>query len=352
MMKKTILTNALLAIVAVLFIIPSSGFAKSKPDWVDGESKQYPSPRYFIGVGAVSFDKGGKKQQMGWAGDRARAEIAKTLRTTVQVTTRAERKVEGEKGVSTQQDVVTASANEVLEGVEIKEYYRNEKERMLYALAVLDRVKAAKRIEDKLTQIKSNMIEELDEAGRLQEDARLLPSISHYQKAHDLTNEARQVEELLGILKPVGFTQDPEMASRAASIKKIMYELRRKVSFQVSVEGPASKVNGYLIQGLSKAGYVIGNAGAESGSHTYDLKGTTDVTSRGSIDMGEGMDMQIFQADLDLEVIDSTKGETLGTLSWSASANEKTAEMAEKSAVRALGRYVQDNIAERLANIL
>ncbi|MFH1829649.1 MAG: LPP20 family lipoprotein [Pseudomonadota bacterium] len=351
-MKNNILRNTLLATIAVLLILPSSSFAKSKPDWVDGESKKYPSPRYFIGVGAVPFDKGGKKQQMGWAGDRARAEIAKSLRTNVQVTTRAERNVEGKKGVSKQQDVVTASANEVLEGVEIKEYYRDKKERMLYALAVLDRVKSAKRLEDKTTKIKAEMIEELDEAGRLQNDNRLLPSISHYQRAVALIDEVRQLEDLIAILKPVAFTSDPEMPSRAASIKKIIYELRRKIRFAVSIEGPAAKVQGYLIQGLAKAGYMISGKAAGASAHTYDLKGTTDLTYRGTINMGEGLDMQIFQADLDLEVMDPANDETLGTLTWSTSANEKTEAMAEKSAVRALGRYVQDNIAERLANIL
>ncbi len=351
-MKNKLFGHIILSTLLILLVLPSSSFAKGKPDWVDGVSKEYPAPRFFIGVGAVPFDKGGRKQQMAWAGDRARAEIAKSLKTRVQVETRAERKVEGTKGISKQQDVVTASANEVLEGVEIKEYYRSKKDRMLYALAVLDRIKAAKRLDDRATKTKARMIEELDEAGRLQNDDRLLPSISHYQRAVTLIDEVRQLEELIGTLKPVGFKSDPEMASRAASIKKIIYELRRKIRFHVSVEGPASNVQGYLVQGLSKAGYVISEKAAEGISHAYDLKGTTDLTYRGTINMGKDMDMQIFQADLDLEVVDPSKEETLGTLTWSASANEKTEAMAEKSAVRALGMYVRDNIAERLANIL
>ena len=112
-------------------------------------------------------------------------------------------------------------------------------------------------------------------------------------------------------------------------------------------------MRGYLIQGLAGSGYTVG---AASGPNAYELKGTTDVTYKGTINMGEGdaddMIMQIYQADLDLEIFDPTSGETLGSLSWSASMNEKSAALAEKSAVRALGRYVQDTVAERLANLL
>ncbi len=342
-------------LIAVSLFAQQPAAAKSRPDWIDGESSKYSSPRYFIGVGAVPFDKGGRRQQMQWAGDRARAEIAKTLKAEVTVETRAERKVVGTDGryrpssasSSKQTDVVSTSSREVLEGVEIKQYYRDKKERMLYALAVLDRVEAAKRLEQSITKTKSDLLAELDEAGRLSKDDRLLPAIGHYQMALALSGEASSLEELMGVLKPTGFTPDPEIAGRATNIRKLIHELRRQISFTVTVEGPAAKVRGYLIQGLASGGYRIG--GARGGSHSYTLSGTTDLTYKGTIDMGKDMTMQIYQADLDLEI--SKGDENVGSLTWSASMNEKSATMAEKSAVRALGRYVKDTVAERLANL-
>lgn len=348
-------------LLAIVLLLPAISQAAKRPGWIDGESSRYPSPRYFIGVGAVPFDKGGRRQQMQWAGDRARAEIAKTLKAEVNVETRAERSVKENgtgaqgrsPGTSTQTDVVSTTAREALEGVEIKEYYRDKKERMLYALAVLDRIEAAKALEQRLIEAKSNMLAELDEAGRLTKDHRLLPAVGHYQKALALSGAATQLEELIGVMKPTGHRVDPEIGGRASNIRKLIYELRRKIRFTVSVSGPAEKVRGYLIQGLSASGYTVG---AASGDYIYDLKGNTDLTFKGTINMGEGesddMLMQIYQADLDLEIVDPASGETLGSLSWSASMNEKSAELAEKSAVRALGRYVQDTVAERLANLL
>jgi len=352
------LTFAIIIAMAAALLPPLASQARGRPDWVDGASSKYPSPRYFIGVGGVQLDKGGHRQQMEWAGDRARAEIAKTLRANVKVETRAERTVEGTKqgsrarttGVSKQTDVVSTSAREVLEGVEIKEYYRDKKDRMLYALAVLDRVKAAKRLEQQITKTKSDLLAELDEAGRLSKDERLLPAIGHYQKALALSGEASTLEELMGVLKPAGYRMDPEITGRATNIRKLIWELRRRISFNVSVEGPASGVRSYLVQGLTGAGYAVG--GKAKGPHAYDLKGITDLTYKGTINMGEGMDMQIYQADLDLEITDPASGETIGSLTWSASMNEKTAAMAEKNAVRALGRYVKDTVGDRLANLL
>jgi hypothetical protein len=358
-MRSSLLKMAIpLALLCIVLVLPTSSHAKSRPDWVDGTSSKYPSPRYFIGVGGVQFDKGGRRQQMEWAGDRARAEIAKTLKANVKVETRAERTVEGttkgskarSTGVSKQTDVVSTSAREVLEGVEIKQYYTDKKDRMLYALAVLDRVEASKRLEQRITKTKSDLLAELDEAGRLQKDDRLLPAIGHYQKALALSGEASALEDLMGVLKPTGYRMDPEIAGRATNIRKLIWELRRKIRFTVNVEGPALGVRSYLVQGLTGAGYAVG--GKAAGPHAYDLKGTTDLTYKGTINMGKGMDMQIYQADLDLEITDPSSGETLGSLTWSASMNEKTAAMAEKNAVRALGRYVKDTVGERLANLL
>ncbi len=52
---------------------------------MDGASKKYSAPRYFIGVGSASLDKGGEKQKRKWAANRARAEIAKIIRSEVKV---------------------------------------------------------------------------------------------------------------------------------------------------------------------------------------------------------------------------------------------------------------------------
>jgi len=339
-MKKILLS-------VILFVaLPILANAAKAPDWIDGASKKYPEPRYFIGVGAVAMDKGGEKQQMNWAADRARAELSKILRIEVKSTTVAQRTVETLPGAkpetrSTQTDIVTASTNEILDGVEIKEYYKDKRGKMIYALAVLDRPAAADRIKKQTEKMKADLSTEMDEGKNYQDKNEILLSIRHYNKAMALAREINGKNELLSVLDPVW---QPE-TNYESDIKKIIYGLTKMVSFDVKIEGPAASVRPYVIQGLSEGGFVTKGEGGN-----YQLIGTTDVNYKGDMDMGPDLKVQIYQADLDMEIKNPKTNESVGALTWSVSANEKAAGMAEKSAVRALGRHVQKTIAEKILN--
>ena len=191
-------------VLTLLILSVSDAWAKRRPEWIDGASKKYPEPQFFIGVGSVPLGKGGKRQQMEWAGDSARAEIAKTIKSEVTVTTRSQRTVGGAKAGSTQTDVVQTSARQLLEGVEIKEYYRDKRDRILYALAVLDRYKAAKNLGKRAQRIKQDIVSEGDAAGEMKDEKRLLNALSHYERALAMAGEITEVEDLIGILKPAG----------------------------------------------------------------------------------------------------------------------------------------------------
>ena len=350
-----------LLLITILFYIPSIAHARKAPDWVNGVSKKYPEPQYFIGVGTAIIGKGAEKQQIQLASDRARAEITKTLRVNVDVTTSAERtitsqekgKMKESKGVSQQREVVTATANEILDDIEIKEYYSNKKDKMLYALAVLDRIKAARRLEDQTTRIKSNILAEMEAAENFQKEGRFLPAIGRYNKALILTAQVVSLGELIGVMKPIGPSPFGDEVSNEANIKRIIDGLRNKIRFEVVVEGPAANVRTSLIEGLSRAGYITkAGAGVVAGVQTYRLSGKTDITYRGTINMGDEMQMQVYKADLDLEVEDPKTSETVGATTFSVNANDREQGAAEKAAVQALGRLVKDTIADRLADLL
>lgn len=355
--------------VLILCLIPSPSHAKRAPDWLEGTSNKYPEPRYFIGVGSVPLGLGGERQQMDRAGDKARAEIAKILRSDIEVETRSERlvtgasarKFKGQASRSLQSEIVRASAAEILEGVEIKQYYRDKRSKMLYALAVLDRIDAAKRIEKAAVLTKERLLAEMDAGEAMQSEKRYLPAISHFRKAMDLASALRKQNELIGVMKPTGPSSLESAPNYEVDIAKIIGGIKDKIRFTMNVTGPGEKVKLYIIQGLSSAGYTAkaedSKAGAAQnrtvlGAAVYQLNCVTDVTYKGTIDMGKDMLMQIYQADLDIEVVDPSTKEIIGTLTWSVSANEKSAELAEKSAVRALGRHIKDEIADKIATML
>lgn len=342
----------LLITICAAFILTSC--AKQRPQWIDGSSTKYPEPRYFIGVGAVSMDKGGQNQQLTWVGDRARAEVAKTLRSKIETTTTAYRRVTTEGSTrptttSEQTDVVTATTNEVLEGVEIKSYYRDKKTRMLYALAVLDRTKAARKLKNQVDSIKRSMLTEMEEGGGYQEQNEILLAIRHFNRALHMAENINSKNELVSILDPIIFVKS-DVKNHVAELNMILYGLKKNIRFTISVAGPASKVRTYIIRGLSRAGFFTSGAKA-GGKKTYALEGDTDLTRRGEMKWDRELTVQIYQADLDLEVKNPETNETLGALTWSVSANEKTSGMASKSAVRALGRTVEKDVANKILDL-
>jgi LPP20 lipoprotein len=347
---------AIFAAVIALSAFPV--WAKKAPEWVEGTSKRYPSPEYFIGVGTARIGKGSTKQQHTWAADRARAEIAKTIRTEIKVVTRSSRDVKarpskrgaGVSAVDTQSDAVVAMAGEVLEGVEIKKYYKDKKDGMFYALAVLDRMKTARMLSKRSERLRAMVADEMDAASGYQSEGRTLLSIHHYRLALGSAEELTSLRELINIVKP-GPPIYEEIGSYEAKLNKIIDGLKKQVRFTVEVTGPAAGVRSYVIQGLAKDGFVTSSA-AKGGVKSYKIVGTSDLLYKGEINMGENMKMQIYQAELDLEIHDPDTNEVVGTIDWQVSANEKTAMAAEKSAIRALGRLVKKQISERIADIM
>ncbi len=348
-MKKRIFITA----IACVLFVSSSADAK-KPDWLEGSSAKYPSPRYFIGVGEARLGRGAEKQVMALASDRARAEIAKTIRSEVKVESIASRTSEAKRigrklsneSRSTQTESVVVSAEEMLEGVKIEEFYKDKKSSTLYALAVLDRVKAAKNVEEKALIIKQELLDALSVAGDMQAGGILLQAMGKYGKAKMLSEDLEKTSELLTALNPTGKDPFGDGAVRPFEIQKIIDGLRSQMKFDVKITGPAEGVSLYVIRGLGVGAVSAGQKDLK----TYTLEGATDVTSKGSMEMGEKLTVQVYQADLDMTVKDES-GAVVGALTWSASANEKSDEMAKKSATRMLGRLVEKNIMEKLSGL-
>lgn len=343
-----LLSNLLL----LFFIFSSSAYAGGKPDWINGSSKKYPEPHYFIGVGSTNSEKGSAKQTMSWAAERARAELAKILKTEVNVVSKQERDVKsGDKSHKPQSssklnDVIVESSNQVLEGVEVKEYYTDKKTKTIYALAVLDRVKTGDLIEGRIKRLLNDVSSEMDEGRGYQTSGKYIPAMRHYSKALTYATNLNEQKELLSVVEPTGGRV--KAGDYVSEIRNIMTELKKHVRFSVTVTGPAEMVKSYLIKGISKAGYSVGST---SENASYRLVGLTDVTRRGDMNMGPELNLQIYNATLDLEVQDAQSGDILGSMNFSANANEKTDEMASKYAVRALGRNVEEQLGKRLMDI-
>jgi hypothetical protein len=345
------------AILVCAFTFLSSQASAKKPDWIDGTSKKYPEPHYFIGMGEAMLGKGSEKQVHSLAADRARAEIAKSIRSSVSVDERSGRKVESSaKGKSRdlsqdsyQSSSVRISAGQILEDVQIKEYYKDKKEGRLYALAALDRPKAAKRLSARLDQVLKEISTEMEMGREAQDAGNYLPAMKRYSNALSLSSGASDIAELISILKPAGPSPLSEGLA-TAEIKELISRLGSMIAFEIKINDENSAIRPYIVRGLKNYGFSVGadTAGAKK-SYTLDCR--IDIIEKGTIDMGPGLLMNVYQADLDVEITDTSDGNVIGSMTWSANANEKSSVAAEKSAVRALGRLVEKQIGEKLVGI-
>jgi hypothetical protein len=135
-----------LAVLAALPLAASAGVGDGRPEWISGESLEWPRHRYVLGVG-VADDRA-------TAEERARAEVARVFSARVVATTSSfaaetGRTVAG--STSTVRDVavsdeVRTSTEKDLVAVEIAAVWQDPATRQTYALAALDRRQAASRI--------------------------------------------------------------------------------------------------------------------------------------------------------------------------------------------------------------
>lgn len=137
---------------AVLFWSNAFIFAQ-EPDWVRGKSREYADEFYMVGVGSGDTRQAAENQ--------ARAHIAEIFRVNI----KADISVNKSEVLKNSQGSTAAESREVtrsainlglvktLEGTEIAEVWQNPKDATFYALAVLDREKAAVKFAERIHEL-------------------------------------------------------------------------------------------------------------------------------------------------------------------------------------------------------
>ncbi|HUU39768.1 MAG TPA: LPP20 family lipoprotein, partial [Desulfatiglandales bacterium] len=227
----------------------------ARPDWVDGNSSQYPSSGYLTGVGYDS--------ERELAENKARTEIAKIFLSRIESKTKSYQsylqvsskgKLDIEENLSIQ-DITEVSTQMVLSGVRIVQVYQETKpESLFYALAVLDREQSMNILTDKIRELDMDI---KDFLLRAEAEKDMLARVKYLKQAvrKHVMREAYDAELRIvngigtGISPPISFT---EIKSRLESV------LFRDFLIGVSVIGSrADEVQDALIQGLNQQGFSV-----------------------------------------------------------------------------------------------
>jgi len=297
----------------------------TRPDWVDGESIQYPSSQYLTGVG---YDPERKTAE-----DKARAEIAKIFISKINSRTKSYQdylqvtssgKSEQEETFSIQ-EITDVSTKKVLSGVRIAGVYQDQgPEKLYYALAVLDRDQSAAILSDRIGKL-DHETQLLFETARNEDDLlmkikHLKQSIGKYVMREAYNTELRIVSQSgRGISPPIQF---PEIKRELEAI------LLNDFFVGVSVTGArADEVRAALVQGLNQEGFAV----------SEDLS-AANVLIRGAVtinplDRGEG-EWKYVRWQTNFDMVDKEGGSVFGSVTKTGREGHLSIQQAENRAVR------------------
>lgn len=264
-------------IAVALFSLWSTGalFAEGKPDWVDGSSARYPDVSYIVGVGL-----GDSRPS---AENSAYAALARVFRAQIHSTSRgAEDFRQTEKGKKIEidrtidiQDQTEVSTDKVLEEVRIAERWADPVSKVNYALAVLDRAKAASHLRQK--SLAAGM-EAKEWAERARKSSDPLAQIRALRKAILAARLAEGYDADLRVTQPAGTAGPLPLVSAAELSNQLTTLLDQHFRIGVHLTGPhADAVQNAILAGLHEKGFTGGSRediviGGDVGFEEVDLK--------------------------------------------------------------------------------
>jgi hypothetical protein len=310
-----------------------------RPEWVDGESIQYPSSQYLTGVG---FDV-----DRTFAEDKARSEISKIFMSKIdsktrsyeeylQTTSRGKAKTEQAINI---EEITKVSTQKVLSGVRIASVYKETgRQPLFYALAVLDRGQSARILTDKIHALDREI---QDLVRRSEAEGDMLVTIKYLTQAIEkhILREAYDAELRIvsssgrGIYPPTHF----------AKIRgKLESMLLRDFLIGVSVKGSrADEIQDALLQGLNQQGFAI----------SEDLN-RAQVLVRGTVEIrpleGGASEWKYVRWRTHFDMVNKKGGAVFGSVNKTGREGHLNLPQAENRAVRKIQKALTTEIAQKM----
>ena len=184
-----------LILVSLLAGCSTTGGQAAMPSWLNGPAADYPPQRYLLGRGSGPT--------LALAQDRARADLAKSLRVAIEARS-SERQhyrsdesgAAGEVAVDRQ---LQTHVSEVIEGLAIADIWRDPRSGDYHALAVLERMAAARRLREKIGELDRETASRIAAARRAADPLR---AIAHADAALRAQEARGAIQGVLAVLDP------------------------------------------------------------------------------------------------------------------------------------------------------
>lgn len=317
--------------VGTALLIGGCASENVRPDWLTGNSAKYQNTGFMLGRGQASTQEK--------AADRARGDLAKIFQvwisdesvdsetyTSTAKQGRTQRELESE---STR--TVVAWTDQIIEGIQIKEFWQDPETQVHYALAVLSRAQTVERLRQQMDR--------LDKATRgYVEQARnsvdVLARIGAVDRAIAAQKERQLLQDSLTIVDLSGRGSAPKwdiapLQRELASLLKRM-RIRPRVS-----EDPLGGLKTVLSGGLASAGVMVVGAQQpdyvlEAGLHLFDL--------------GEHDGWQWLRGTLEVRLSEPMGERVRGTKHWTIKVSARQRPVVRRRAMDQVASILRDEL--------
>lgn len=334
---------AVLLSFSLLFVSPMSNrnaFAGNKPDWVDGLSAQYREESYLSGVGF------GDSRQM--AENSAYAALARIFKSEVRSVTREEedfRQTEKEKkvGIDRKVDIqnrTEVSTHKALEQVRIVERWIDPVSQVHYALAVLDRSKAASGLRQKADAAE---MEAREWEKRAEKSPGKLEKARALRKAMIAAAAIEEYEADLRVIQPARASTGSGLIRSSELQRRLTELLGQHFRVGVHIQGPhAPAVQDAILAGLHEKGFVSGS------EEEIVINGQVDFQESGPQD--PKWHYVRWTAHLTLE--EKETGKVFGSINRSGREGQLSPAESDQKALFALKTEINETVGETLLQFI
>lgn len=294
----------------------SPAFA-AQPDWVSGDSAEYPGTQYLVGRGV-----GASEEE---AQNRARGDLATIFEVRVKVQTESSTTIaiSGKSGqvskIATQR--VSAKTDKVVSGVTIAKIWRDPVTKDFHALAVLSRAKAGAALREEIGKIDDEVQQRADSAKAATDP---LLKIAALSRAIDTSVKRDGFQASLQVVSPSG--QGIEAPISRASLQASLDEALKRVRIapEVADDGGEKGFPALLKGGLAAAGFLASdNTEAE-----LVLVGKLSLN-----DLGRQANWNWVRATVEVSLVEKASGRVRGSKTWPVKASAQDADTARSRAL-------------------
>ncbi len=328
-MKRLIALLAPLTLLAACAGNPQTG---GRPGWIDGPAAEWPDSAYLVGRG--------QSPSRAVAQDRARADLAKNFAVQVTETSTDTTRYEStdEDGTLTRQAsrAVETRTDQLLQGVEIADLWRDPASGEYHALAVLDRLQAAERLRERIAE-KDAATERAIALARAAADP--LTAARHAGRAVALQVARAEADRLLRVVDPAGLGEPPARALDVLRADRDALLARIRIRTEV-VADPTGDLAPLLAGAVADAGFA-----AREGEADYLLRARLDLTDHTDAD-----GWHWARGTLQLELLQLPDHHPRGSIRWPVKASARDAATARQRALNTLRKRLARDLRQTLVS--